>query len=67
MAREMAESLKGTPNEVSRPIPFSFYLHVPDRQRANKRAMVLKAGVCETKGETSAADVHRCKAPVNSQ
>lgn len=56
LAREMAKSLKGTPYDVSQPIPFSFYLYVPDRQRANKCAKVLKANGCETEVDKSASD-----------
>lgn len=56
LAREMAKTLKGTPYDVSKPIPFSFYLYVPDRQRANKCAKVLKAEGCETEVDKSAAD-----------
>jgi hypothetical protein len=56
LAREMAKSLKGTPYDTSKPIPFSFYLYVPDRQRATKCARVLKADGHETEVDRSAAD-----------
>ena len=56
LAREMAKTLKGTLYDVSRPLPFSFYLYVPDKQRANKCARVLKSDGCETEVEKSAVD-----------
>jgi hypothetical protein len=56
LAREMAKSLKGTTYDVSKPIPFSFYLYVPDRKRANKCAKVLQADGCETEVNKSAGN-----------
>ena len=56
LAREMAKSLKGTPYDPSKPIPFSFYLYVPDRQRAGRCAKVLKADGHETEVDKSAAN-----------
>jgi hypothetical protein len=56
LAREMAKTLKGTPYDVSKPIRFSFYLYVPDRQRANKCAKALKVNGCESEVDKSGAD-----------
>jgi regulator of ribonuclease activity B len=55
LAREMARSLKGTPYDASKPIPFSFYLYVPNRQKATRCAKVLKADAHETEVDKSAA------------
>lgn len=56
LEREMIQSLKGTPYDAAKPVPFSFYLYVPDRKSANACAKVLKAEGCETEVRTSAAD-----------
>lgn len=55
LAREMAKALKNTPYKITEPIPFSFYLYVPNRQSANQCAKVLKEEGCETEVDKSAA------------
>ncbi len=56
LMREMAKSLKGNPYDTSQPIPFSFYLYVPDRKKAAKCGKVLKDDGCETEVDKSAAN-----------
>ncbi len=56
LTQEMARILKGTPHDPSQPIPFTFYLYLPDKRTATACAKVLKTKDCETEVEQSAAD-----------